>query len=76
MDCNCLAVRAGLVVRLDVRMVGVDSLADILSGDLARDVTAFGERVTTVLVSRYLALAMVTLGDWTIADKMVCGAAK
>jgi len=70
MGYNCLVVLAGSPVRLNVRVVSVYPFANVLSGDLARDVTTFGERVTTVLVSRYLPLVMVSLGDRTIADEV------
>ena len=69
-------VLAGSLVRLNVRMEGIDSLEDVPSGDLARDITTVGKRVSTALVLGDLAFLMVTLGNGTIADKMIFGAAE
>jgi len=64
------------VVRLDVHAKDFDSLTDISSEDLARDITALGERVSTVLVLGDLAFVVLTLGNRTLADKVIFRAAK
>jgi len=64
------------VVRLDVHAKDFNSLADISSEDLARDITAFGEHVSTVLVLGDLAFVVLTLGNRTLADKVIFRAAK
>jgi len=69
--CNCLMILGDSMTGSNVRVVGVDSFPKIPSGDFVRNITTTGKCVLALLVLTDLAVVVVTLGDGTVADKVI-----